>query len=150
MTLPSRHMIRNLSPGSLRPSTLPLGHGGSQQYWIFMSERGKCFFETWGPDWGSNPRSPNFQAGSFNHCTRAPALTVKDIMYPNNISYWTRPNVVLKLVQHSRRWTRKRRGRCTSIGPTVDSPPCACLAPLVRNTNNYKCLCFVITVLIRP
>ena len=31
-----------------------------------------CFFETWRPDWGSNPQSPTFQAGSFNHCTRAP------------------------------------------------------------------------------
>ena len=27
-----RHRIRNLSPGGLRPSTLPLGHGGSPQY----------------------------------------------------------------------------------------------------------------------
>ena len=32
MTLPSRHRILNLSPGSLSPSTLPLGHGGSPQY----------------------------------------------------------------------------------------------------------------------
>ena len=32
MTLPFRHRIRNSSPGSLRPSTLPLGHGGSEQY----------------------------------------------------------------------------------------------------------------------
>ena len=29
MTLPSRHRIRNSSPGGLRPSTLPLSHGGS-------------------------------------------------------------------------------------------------------------------------
>ena len=35
MTLPSRHTIRNSGPGSLRPSTLPLGHGDSPQYWIF-------------------------------------------------------------------------------------------------------------------
>ena len=32
MTLPSRHRIRNSSPGGLRPSTLPFGHGGSPQY----------------------------------------------------------------------------------------------------------------------
>ena len=32
MTLSSRHWIRNSSPGGLRPSTLPLGHGGSPQY----------------------------------------------------------------------------------------------------------------------
>ena len=29
--LPSRHRIRNSSPGVLMPSTLPLGHGGSAQ-----------------------------------------------------------------------------------------------------------------------
>ena len=32
MTLPYRHRMRNSSPGVLRPSTLPLGHGGSSQY----------------------------------------------------------------------------------------------------------------------
>ena len=34
MTLSSRHRVRNSSPGGLRPSTLPLGHGGSPQYWL--------------------------------------------------------------------------------------------------------------------
>ena len=34
MTLSSRHRIRNSSPGGLRPSTLPLGHGGSPHYWL--------------------------------------------------------------------------------------------------------------------
>ena len=37
MTLPSRHRFRNSSPGVLRPSTLPFGHRGSPQYWIFTS-----------------------------------------------------------------------------------------------------------------
>ena len=32
MALSSRHRIQNPSPGGLRPSTLPLGHGGSPQY----------------------------------------------------------------------------------------------------------------------
>ena len=27
------------------------------------------FFKTWIAEWGSNPRSPTFQAGSLNHCT---------------------------------------------------------------------------------
>ena len=31
MTLPSRHMIQHSS--GLRPSTLPLGHGGSPTIW---------------------------------------------------------------------------------------------------------------------
>ena len=39
MTLSSRHRIRNSSPGGLRPSTLPLGHGGSPQYWLSHVDR---------------------------------------------------------------------------------------------------------------
>ena len=31
-----------------------------------------CFFETLRPEWDTNTRSPTFQAGSFNHCTRTP------------------------------------------------------------------------------
>ena len=37
MTLPSRHRIRNSSPNDLRPSTLPVGHGGFPH---FTNERG--------------------------------------------------------------------------------------------------------------
>ena len=43
MTLPSRHMIRNSGPRGLVTSTLPLGHGGSPQYWITASEREETF-----------------------------------------------------------------------------------------------------------
>ena len=48
MTLHSRHRIQNSSPGGLRPSTLPLGHGGSPQYVESHEEGGtwnKLFFE---------------------------------------------------------------------------------------------------------
>ena len=45
MTLSSRHRIRNSSPGGLRPSTLPLGHGGSPQYWFsHVDGEEKCLF----------------------------------------------------------------------------------------------------------
>ena len=70
MALSSRHRIRNSSPGGLRPSTLPLGQRGSPQYWIFTSERGRnCFFLMffWMSERGSNPWSPTFKGGSFNH-----------------------------------------------------------------------------------
>ena len=43
MTLPSRYNIRNSNPGGLRPSSLPLGHGGSPQYWIFTSEQVRSY-----------------------------------------------------------------------------------------------------------
>ena len=40
-TSASRHRIRDSSPGSLRSSTLPLGHGSSPHWWIITSERGR-------------------------------------------------------------------------------------------------------------
>ena len=71
MTLPSRHRIRNSSPGGPWPRTLPLGHSGSLQYGIFLCElrRNMFFFETWMPERGSNPRSLIFQAVSIPHYT---------------------------------------------------------------------------------
>ena len=44
MTLSSRHRNRNSSPGGLRPSTLPLGHGGSPQYWLSHVDGEETFF----------------------------------------------------------------------------------------------------------
>ena len=43
MTLSSRHRIRNSSPGGLRPSTLPVGHGGSPQYWVLHVDGEETF-----------------------------------------------------------------------------------------------------------
>ena len=36
MTLPTRHRIRNSIPGGISPSTLLLGHRGSQQYLVLQ------------------------------------------------------------------------------------------------------------------
>ena len=36
-----------------------------------------CFFETLRAEWGSNPRSPTFQAGGFNHWTSPPPPSSK-------------------------------------------------------------------------
>ena len=49
MTLSSRHRIRNSSPGGLRPSTLPLGHGGSPQYWLSHVDGEETFFVSFRP-----------------------------------------------------------------------------------------------------
>ena len=40
LILPSRHMIRNSSPGDLKPSALQLGHIAYPQYRISTNERG--------------------------------------------------------------------------------------------------------------
>ena len=60
---PWRSQTDHATSRSRRPPTI-----------LSTSERGKtiCFFEDWMPERGSNSRSPNFQAGSFHHCTRAP------------------------------------------------------------------------------
>ena len=49
MTLSSRHRIRNSIPGGLRPSTLPLGHGGSPQYWLSHVDGEETFFVSFKP-----------------------------------------------------------------------------------------------------
>ena len=72
MTLPFRHRIRNSNPDGLRLSPLPLGYGSlpNIEFLRVSREETFCFFETWMPEWGSNPRSPTFLTGSFNHYTR--------------------------------------------------------------------------------
>ena len=69
MTVPSRHRIQNSS----------LAVWGRTRY-LSVTEAPHTIeslrvslFETWMPERWSNPRSPTFKAGSFNHCTRAPA-----------------------------------------------------------------------------
>ena len=47
VTLSSRHKIWDSNPGGLKPMTLPLGHGGSTQYWIGTREREKTHFFLW-------------------------------------------------------------------------------------------------------
>ena len=74
ITLPYRHRIQNLSPGSLRPSTLPLSHGGSSAphntyEWSLGVSGKERFVETWMPERGTNPRSPDFSSRPlYNHC----------------------------------------------------------------------------------
>ena len=60
MTLSSRHRIWNSSHVGLRPSTLPLGHRGSPQYWVLHVDWEETFLFL------SNC--------SANHYPRAPAL----------------------------------------------------------------------------
>ena len=43
MILLSRHGNRNLNPRGLRPSTLPLGHGGSPQYCVLQVDGEETF-----------------------------------------------------------------------------------------------------------
>ena len=76
MTLLSRHRIRNSSPGGLRPSTLPLGHGDSPQYeWMefyeWMEKKHFRFFQT--AETGKRTPSSGVKGSGANHYPRAPA-----------------------------------------------------------------------------
>ena len=67
MTLPSRQRIRTLAVwGRVRYLT---GHGGSAQYWIFTSERGRNISFLFECQRGG--RVPEFPS-RFNHSARAP------------------------------------------------------------------------------
>ena len=58
-----RHMIRNSSPGGLRSSTLPLGHGGSPQYWLSHVDGEETFFVSFKPPrLGTEPRTLAWKA----------------------------------------------------------------------------------------
>ena len=75
LTLPSTHMIRNFKPGGLRPSTLPLGHGGSPLYWILTNEQGRNILFLWNlkARVGFELAISDFPSRQLNLCTRAPA-----------------------------------------------------------------------------
>ena len=76
MTLSSRHGIRNTSPGGLRPSTLPLGHGGFPQKLTFTRGWGRNIFASFKPPRpGTEPRAGAKGSGA-NHHPRAPAQGV--------------------------------------------------------------------------
>ena len=74
MTLSSRHRIHNSSPGSLRPSTLPLGHGVSPQYPHphVDGEEFFCFFQT--AETGNRAPKSGVKGSGADHYPRAPAL----------------------------------------------------------------------------
>ena len=63
MTLSSRHRIQNSCPGGLRPSTLPLGHGGSTQYWLLHLDGEETFIVSFKPpSTGTEPRTLAWKA----------------------------------------------------------------------------------------
>ena len=74
MTLSSRHRIRNSSPGGLRPSTLPLGHGGSPQYWLSHVDGEETFlFFLQTAETGNRTPNSGVKGSGANHYPRAPA-----------------------------------------------------------------------------
>ena len=77
MTLSSRHRIRNSSPGGLRPSTLPLGHGGSPQYWLSHVDGKKHVLFLEPPRPGTEPRTLAWKAAVLTTTLGHPPYRVK-------------------------------------------------------------------------
>ena len=77
MTLSSRHRIRNSSPGGLRPSTLPLGHGGSPQYWLWHVDGEETFFVSFKPPRpGTEPRTLAWKAAVLTTTLGPPPIAL--------------------------------------------------------------------------
>ena len=101
MTLPSRHRIRNSNSGGLRPSTLPLGHWGFQQYKHF------CFFQT--AETGKRTPNSSVKGSGTNHYPSSPppkknieGPSVFDLIIVIILKCWT--NADLILAYRLRRW----------------------------------------------
>ena len=82
MTLPSR--IWNSNLGGPRPSTLPLCHGGSPQYWIITSERGRNIVKLEGQ---SGVRTRNLRLSKHAALTTASGLPPSMYWHHNNNVY---------------------------------------------------------------
>ena len=79
MTLSSRHRIRNSNPGGLRPSTLPLGHGGSPQYWLSHVDGEETFFVSFKPPRpGTEPRTLAWKAPVLTTTLGPPPFTFRN------------------------------------------------------------------------
>ena len=77
MTLSSRHRIRNSIPGGLRPSTLPLGHGGSPQYWFSHVDGEETFFVSFKPPRpGTEPRTLAWKAAVLTTTLGPPPFSI--------------------------------------------------------------------------
>ena len=93
MTLSSRHRIRNLSPGGLRPSTLPLGHGGSPQYWLSHVDGEETIFVSFKPPRpGTEPGTLAWKAAVLTTTLGPPAPRPRPLeieWWPPNCYQWS-------------------------------------------------------------
>ena len=93
MTLSSRHRIRNLSLGGLRPSTLPPGHGGCQQYFNTWMGKKHFFFQT--AVTGDQTPNSSVKGSGANNYFRAHAQRehVVDVLRVSEITIWPHFNL---------------------------------------------------------
>ena len=126
MTLSSRHRIRNSSPGGLRPSTLPLGHGGSPQYWLSHVDGEETFFVSFKPPIpGTEPRALAWKAAVLTTTLGPPPTAADAIITRRNINihyYLCYRKIVL-------------RGSWAERSSSPSTRPCSLTVKQARSTN---------------
>ena len=106
MTLSSRHRIRNSNHGGLRPSTLPLGHGGSPQYWLSHVDGEETFFVFFKPPRpGTEPRTLAWKAAVLTTTVGPPPGSYRYTWHENPANTKHLYNICTMLGQPRRRWT---------------------------------------------
>ena len=107
MTLSSRHRIRNSSPSGLRPSTLPLGHGGSPKYWLSHVDGEETFlFLSNRRDRGPNPES-GVKGSGATHNPRVPAKRETKKQMVKQTNKWSREQVIKQTSNQQIWWAIK-------------------------------------------
>ena len=92
----SRHRIRNSNPGGLRPSTLPLGHGGSPQYWLSHVDGEETIFVSFKPPRpGTEPRTLAWKAAVLTTTIGPPPERFRS-QAPKNFHNFLRYNVTVQ------------------------------------------------------
>ena len=141
MTLSSSHRIRNSSPGGLRPSTLPLGHGGSPQYWLSHVDGEETIFVSFKPPRpGTEPRALAWKAAVLTTTLRPPpspwgkhwCMPTQTLMY----AYPYCAHTLVSLNPHS----------CISrvkklVSGTIQTLLCYKHAYLIPRCNKYRYAC---------
>ena len=75
-----RHRPRNPRPDGLRPSTLPLGHGGSPQYWLSYVDGVETFLFLSPPRPGTEPRTLAWKAAVLTTTLGPPPFALQWVM----------------------------------------------------------------------
>ena len=106
------HRIQNSSPGGLKPSTLPLGHGGFPQYWLSHVDGEETFFVSFKPPRpGTEPRNLAWKAAVLTNTLGPPPIlsekndifeyALERYMYIQKITYL---KLCLSTATHNFKW----------------------------------------------
>ena len=136
MTPSSRHRIRNSSPGGLRPSTLPLGHGCSPQYWLSHVHGEETFFVSFKlPRPGTKPRTLAWKAAVLTTTLGLPSCrsgNISEVLIFANFERRTNSRIQESRENYYYNSTNKQKKNANSrLFNFVKSPK-------IRNSRKFK------------